>query len=119
MTCAEGTALPLDHTLVERLDGDDAIVDGVPMDYFAVQAPSPGIMTVEMASARLDPFLVFWTDDTRAPAAQAFDIDGTGLVLRAHLEVPVYAGCHLVGATAWRAGEEGEYTLRAELHPGP
>lgn len=120
--CGQAESLPFGVTHVADLrPGIDAVLDGALIDYYSVQPPGSGTLTIEMAaeaaSSAVDPFLYLWSDELGDPIAQAFDPTGDAALRTAHLVHGVSPGCYRVGASGWASGSEGGYTIRAEFTP--
>lgn len=118
--CGQAEPLSLGVTHVADLrPGVDPILDGSLIDYYSVQPPGAGTLTIEMAaesaSSAVDPFLYLWSAELGDPIAQAYDPTGEGTLRIAVLVHGVSAGCYRVGASGWGSSAEGGYTIRAEF----
>lgn len=117
--CGEAPAVELGLPLQGRLSSGDALFQGALIDYYSLRLTDSTSVEVTLTSSQLDPFLYLFGPDGRL-AAQAFDSLGTaeGQAESATIERRLPPGCHLLGASSWRRGGRGAYTLRADAMTG-
>ncbi|HUE77647.1 MAG TPA: hypothetical protein VMM83_06875 [Longimicrobiales bacterium] len=120
--CSDAEPLSLGATQVADLrPGVDAVLDGSLIDYYSIQTPGAGTLSIEMAaesaSSNVDPFLYLWSAELGDPIAQAYDPAAGGTLRTARLVHGISPGCYRVGASGWPSAAEGGYTIRADLTP--
>jgi hypothetical protein len=109
--CDDAPVLTADAPATGNLDAGDARWGGAFIQYWAVYAPVPAHARISMTATTFEPFLLLF-DAHGAAVAQAFDPDPAQDGIRmATLEATLAGGCVLVGASAWRAGSRGSYTI--------
>jgi hypothetical protein len=108
--CQVGTIACNETVTGELPTSGCAFADGRFVDVWAFELPGPALVTVEMTSVPLDPFVLVFREDCGDPAGFNDDCTAGDLDLSC-VTLDLTAGRYWIAATSFGPGEQGAYTL--------